>query len=329
MRKPTIAFLLVVAALAVAVATHDRSPHAPPAAAHDTPAPVKGADETPAAAPARMAADRAFVAAEPAPVPADPALFDGDLPLAGRIAELDRRARAGDVAAGCQLGVELVICDGARNMASHHENIDGQVRMLANRNLSPEQLRRETDFLLRRQADNRARLAVCEGVAPVDWAAPARYLHLAARQGHLPSMRLFLERRLYWPDQLFRDPGLIPLFRVEAPRYFRALLEAGDRSMLDRVQIAGAGTNGDMLLEVLPPPWNSRDVADEVLRLDVLAAGATGEPTRRAAVDPAVIAEARRIHDAWFRGTPREREGDSHPDHPREFGCERLAGAAP
>ena len=74
----------------------------------------------------------------------------------------------------------------------------------------------------------------------------------------------FLGAELYRPDQLFRDPGLIALYRARAPAYFSQLLEAGDVEFLQRWAM-GAGMPNDILFDVLPPPYNERGLGTAMM----------------------------------------------------------------
>ena len=342
MRRTTIALVLVLVALAGSIALvalrDPRSPAALPVpgaagqVATAAPAVEASAERTPAP---RVTApdDHGFaVTTGTRPVLFEARLFDAETPLAARIDELDRRARGGDAAAGCQLGFELLRCEKARQMAGYHENVEAQARMLSSRNLSPAQVQERIDSLLAQQQRNRLTRQQCEGVQTRDWAEPARYLQAAAERGHRHAMRMFLEDDLYRSDALFRDPGLVALLRTHGPRYFRRLIESGDPYMLDRVRAAQHQT-GDMLFEVLPPPWNSPELASEILRARSQANGFPGEP-REGEADPALVAEAARLYDAWFRPNEAEwmREGQVAAQvrggDASLYGCAELAGSS-
>ena len=192
--------------------------------------------------------------------------------LRDEIAELDRRARAGDASAACRMAAELLACERARTMQPYASNVEAQARMLAQRDSRPEEIDRQIDAALLRQAENAAALARCEGIDATQWPPSARYFGLAAQAGHRPSMVQFLVSERYRSDQLFRDPGLIPLFRANAPRYFLQLVEAGDIEMMQRWALT-AGLPHDILFDVLPPPWNDRGLAAAMMQQSLLARG--------------------------------------------------------
>jgi len=214
--------------------------------------PPAAAGDTPLAAP--PAADAAAATA-----PLDPAL-----PLRDTIADLERRARGGEAVAACLLGAELLRCERARNMQPYVDNIESQMRHHARASAKPEDIDRGIDQALRRQAENAEILAHCEGVDPAAHAPPARWFGIAAQAGHRPSMVRFLGAELYRPDQLFRDPGLIALYRTQAPRHFATLLEAGDVEFLQRWTMA-AGLPNDILFDVLPPPYDQRGLGTAMM----------------------------------------------------------------
>jgi hypothetical protein len=194
--------------------------------------------------------------------------------LRDEIAELDRRARAGDASAACRIAGELHACERARMLQPYSNNIEAQARYLAQRSARPEDVDRQIDDALRRQAENAAALARCEGIDERRWPPPARYFGLAAQAGHRPSMLQFLGADRYRADQLFRDPELIPLLRANGPRYFRALIDAGDPELLQRWAMS-PGLPHDVLFEILPPPWNEPGLAAAMQRQAMLARGVT------------------------------------------------------
>jgi len=258
--------------------------------------------------------------------PAADALFDETVPLSERIAELDRRARRGDAAAGCQLGIEMVRCARERNMQGYHENLDAQARGVAQRTTDARQLRSSADFMLQRQERNRRVLASCAAVEPAQWAAPARYLRLAAERGHRPAMRLMLQEDLYRAEQLYRDPGLIPMLRADGPRWFRSLVESGDPAALQRARNA---SDRDFLPEILPPPWNTPDMANEILRQMHGSSPLYPPPAQPFPAEQ--MAEASRMRQDWFEPNRErhEREAAAHDNaltqgDAADFGCREL-----
>lgn len=292
--------------------------------AHNTPSPavVRDAGSAPALPDDVVAAqaqiESATLALPPAPsMPPAPAIPDappaavaaGDAEplLRDEIADLDRRARAGDAAAACRLGAELLRCERARVMQPYTDNIEGQARAIAQRGMGQQEVDRQIDAALQRQADNEAALAHCEGVDETRWPVPARYFHLAAQAGHRPSMAQFLNAERFRADQLFRDPELIPLFRANAPRYFRQLLEEGDADLLQRWAMSAAMPH-DILHDVLPPPWNDPGFAAAMQQQALLGRGIQPPPVPLR--DPPTaeqVAEAERVYSRYF--APR-RPGD-------------------
>lgn len=220
--------------------------------------------------------------------------------LRDEIADLDRRARAGDANAACRLGAELLLCERARVMQPYTDNIEGQARVLAQRGVGEQDIDRQIDAALRRQADNAAALARCEGVDETHWPVPARYFHLAAQAGHRPSMAQFLNAERFRADQLFRDPELIPLFRANAPRYFQQLLEEGDADLLQRWSMSAAMPH-DILHQVLPPPWNDPGFATAMQQQALMGRGIQPPPVSlRYPPTQEQIAEAERVYSRYF-----------------------------
>ena len=220
--------------------------------------------------------------------------------LRDEIADLDRRARAGDANAACRLGAELLLCERARVMQPYTDNIEGQARAIAQRGVAQQEVDRQIDAALRRQADNAAALARCEGVDESRWPVPARYFHLAAQAGHRPSMAQFLNAERFRAEQLFRDPELIPLFRANAPRYFQQLLEEGDAELLQRWSMSAAMPH-DILHEVLPPPWNDPGFAAAMQQQALMGRGIQPPPlSLRHPPTAEQVAEAERVYSRYF-----------------------------
>ena len=264
------------------------SPDLPP------PPPMPVAASTPPA-PATTTA-----AAAPAPI---------ELLLRDEIADLDRRAREGDAGAACRLGAELLRCERARTMQPYTDNVEAQARAMAQRSLPPEEVDRQIDAALQRQAENAAALARCEGVDETRWPVPARYFQLAAQAGHRPSMIQFLNADRFRADQLFRDPELIPLFRTHAPRYFMQLLQEGDVELLQRWAM-GSIVPHDILQDVLPPPYNDAGFAMAVQQQMLLARGIQ-PPTSVPVRDPPTaeqMAEAERLYSRYFAARRPDRD---------------------
>lgn len=267
----------------------------------------------------------------PAQPPID--LFDHESPLATRIAELDRRSRQGDAAAGCQLGFELLRCERAWQTAAHFENVEERVTSFAPRGLQGAQLDARIDAALRRRERHRAVIAACEGVQSRQWAEPARYLHAAAQAGHRPAMRQSLAQALYMPDALVRDPGLVALFRTYAPRYFETLLQEGDPGVLSRWRVAWQQT-GDALPDVLPPPYNRPELARAVMRQQLEQAPGWNDRAPGIDTDPPQLrAEAQRLYAERFAPHAARNRAENERLAGFEYGdlsayeCESLAAA--
>jgi len=295
-RARWIALAVAIAALSVPVWFAQRSAreavHRDEAARgidEEAPGAAAGVSESPARASSTVASDG----------PAPATLFDHDRPLAERIAELDARARRGEAAAGCQLGVELLRCERARQLEEHAEDLLARVTANGSRQTAGPELDARIDAALQRRDLHRRIRQLCEGISVRDYEEPARYLYPAGQAGHLPAMRLLLGANLYEPDALFRDPGLVGLLRDIAPRYFATLLGRGDLALLDRWSVIGLQTD-DPLRAALPPPWNRTDLAHAVRTERALR---HPPPNPRPWTDdrpPALREEAARVYERYF-----------------------------
>lgn len=235
---------------------------------------------------AGRASSTAATSAESPPSPLPPA----NTPLADIFDELDQRARRGDAAAACRLGGELQRCRhfgvGAWGQV-FRINEDRFAANLAGRDLSGDQLRQETDHYLRLDSAMKRIETVCADIQLDQLPSSMRYFEMAARAGHHLSTIEFITGALQVED-LFQDPDLIPLFKKNAPRYFRSALEAGEPTAFNLLRMITFSPHSVMSSVVPADIWDPPVVLALGRRLEAAYPGVlspfadlslAGEPT--------------------------------------------------
>ncbi len=239
--------------------------------------------KTAASASARNTSQIPDAAAIAPAVPLPPA----DTPLAQVIDELERRARAGDAAASCRLGFELLRCrrsaeavlqrdmltdalarsgrpGTAAGSRGDQSGVESMLVDLAARN-----------DLLAEQAQ-----AMCVGVDPQRYDTPLRWLMRAANGGDVTSRAALLRS----VDTINSGNTLANLdalagYRVAAPRWIAEDLEAGTDLAMNLAIRLGVQSGTGMLIEALA---DRPALAYALLQVNDRAPGAAERPAATA-----------------------------------------------
>ncbi|MFO0029655.1 MAG: hypothetical protein ACK558_12565 [Pseudomonadota bacterium] len=233
------------------------------------PAPAMPAPEV--AAPAAAAGHPAPAPAPPARAVATPATADGvavattttptaalplpplDGPVAGILADLEKRALAGDARAACRLAAELSRCATLPRRREAASMFD-PATMAGAANRPAQDREWQIDMAARMENAVERDATHCAGIEREQARQAPAWLHRAARAGHLPSMSAFAVGAWLDDPAIVHHPALVEAYRTEAPAMAEAALAAGDRGML--LALGSALTGAAMrsrLAEVVEP----------------------------------------------------------------------------
>jgi hypothetical protein len=296
-----IGIVLALAAIAAALwvwlraATNDPPPAAPVAAA--TPATVPASASAPVPAPASV-----DIADVPLP-PAEP-LPPLDAPLDAVAADLLRRADAGDSAAACRLGIELLRCQQLQELTFGNPNYDAGLQNAAH--LAEQGSVEAAEAALRIGERDARRRAACAQLAPATIARGQELLRAAAIAGepeaqlrYADGTGLFaLARHNYITTPEFDR------WRREAPMMLRRALAAGRPEAV--LLLAGGYGGGDGMIQGLLADDPRQAQAYRLLATRLLGAAADARleqwrPLRPMPLDAADQADAERLAATWHR----------------------------
>lgn len=246
--------------------------------------------------------------------PATP-LPPADTPLAQVIDDLERRARAGDTAASCRLGFELLRCRRAADMAAQRVIFDQLLMQTAGRggasgnansapgSGTPVQRRPPAaeaalvDYVAQSELMVEQAAVVCAGIDPRRHATPMDWLVRAASAGDPVSRAALLSQ----VDAINQGTTLESLdalarFRTLAPAWVAEELEQGSDAARQVAAIIGTQSQFPLILQALQ---NHPALAHALVQLDetapiagIPAIGASMRAAARARLPPADAAIA-------------------------------------
>lgn len=162
-----------------------------------------------------------------------PPLPPPDVPLAGILPELERRARGGDASASCRIGLELLRCR-RRAYLRTHERLQTE-RLARMPSETPEQKKMLEDQI---QAAARAREAaarddaVCTGIDTRSSHDAFDWILRAAQLGNAEARLQMLQQLPLDADRMIVDAERLIAYREAAPGLAAAALAAGDPRVL-------------------------------------------------------------------------------------------------
>lgn len=218
------------------------------AAGHAAPAPALPTHAV--ATPATAAGVAVATTTAPAAALALPPL---DMPLAGILADLEKRALAGDARAACRLAAELSRCATLPRRRETASMFD-PATMAGAADLPAQDRERQIDMAARMEYAVERDATRCVGIDREKSRQAPAWLYRAARAGHLPSMSAFAGGAWLDDPAVVHHPALVEAYRTEAAAMAEAALAAGDRGMLLALGSAFAGAAmRSRLAEVVEP----------------------------------------------------------------------------
>lgn len=158
-----------------------------------------------------------------------------DLPLAGILPELERRAAQGEAAAACRLASELASCQWLPMRREQHVNwLVERQRALENTAATGDagavaeftrRFERQSESRERGLAEQEAR---CAGVAAPDEPTMARHWYHAARSGSRLAQRYWATGRPFPPTAMLNSQAELAVYRAQAPDMAWQLVREGD-----------------------------------------------------------------------------------------------------
>lgn len=227
-----------------------------------------------------VARNAAAGSAAPAALPATALpLPSPDTPIASILADLERRARAGDPRAACRLAAELGRCATlARRQASAFQPQQALIQP-GTAQPDPAQVERFVDFAARQQVELERDQALCAGVPAERLREATPWLYAAARGGSEAARVVFVTGAWTMVDPYaMRHADVLAAYSRDAERMALASVEGGSPEMLRMLGMAYASRDSRHALGGVVDPDPVRAHALLRLLLDQRPAGTTGAP---------------------------------------------------
>ncbi|MBW8311036.1 MAG: hypothetical protein K0M64_03285 [Rhizobium sp.] len=281
------------------------------------PNPATGQEEAKASAPLRAPSPEVTPAQPDTPVlraDAPPSALPAEtLPLAQRLAELQRWSDAGHPEASCRLAIERMRCRMLRARPQEADPSDYEERLEEEGKLEAANSEAEAQLLRLEQT------AACREANPGNEVGALALLAPAAAAGHAPSQVLYFSigKQFRFQRGIYQHPGFDG-WRRDAARHLFAAAQAGEPEAASALARA-LGNDSDLGDGLVPDDpraaYVQRVLADRLFGRETHASWA-----RRAGIDEPerrrLEAEAARLHEERFAGRRfRDRQLDASAPH--------------